>query len=531
MTTMDLLKTKKKTLSKGLDLLEVKKENLLTGYSVSRLINDAVRKGEGKLSRDGALSIETGRFTGRAPKDRYIVRDEVTENTVAFGKVNIPLSETVYHNILDKVKTYIKNKDLYLTKAKAGASLKNSISINVLTENAAQAVFSSDIFIKDKDREGYDADFTIIALPELKALGKADGINSEAFIILNFKDKLILIGGTGYCGEIKKSVFSVMNFLLPTKGVLPMHCSANMGDDGKTALFFGLSGTGKTTLSADPKRALIGDDEHGWNDSGIFNIEGGCYAKCINLDPMKEKEIYNAIRFGSIIENVVLDEQNVPDYFNGSITENTRCTYPLEFIENRVDEKVGGHPTTILFLTADASGVIPPISKLTREGAMYHFMSGYTSKLAGTETGVVTPESTFSALFGEPFMPRPIEEYADLLGKKIDAHGTEVYLINTGWIGGMYGVGERIPLRYTRLMVDAALNGALKNITFVKDEVFNLDIPTEVPGVPSELLIPMKYWKKPEDYLKVAMELAEKFKENFKRFGDVQKKILDAGPF
>lgn len=531
MTTMDYLETNQESLSKGLDLLGVKKDNLLTGYSVSRLINDAVRRGEGTLSRDGALAIETGKFTGRAPKDRYIVRDEITENSVAFGKINIPMDETVYQNILDKVKTYIKDKDLYLIKCKAGASLKNSISVDVLTENAAQAVFASDIFIKDNDRIGYDADFTVVSLPELKANGKADGLNSEAFIIISFRDKLVLIGGTKYCGEIKKSVFSVMNFLLPPKGILPMHCSANMGSDGKTALFFGLSGTGKTTLSADPKRSLIGDDEHGWNDSGIFNIEGGCYAKCINLDPLKEKEIYDSIRFGSVLENVVLDEQNVPDYFDGRLTENTRCTYPLEYIENRVDEKAGGHPSTILFLTADACGVIPPISKLSREGAMYHFMSGYTSKVAGTETGIIKPETTFSALFGEPFMPRPIEEYAHLLGEKIDAHETEVYLINTGWIGGMYGVGERIPLRYTRLMVDAALNGALKNITFVKDEIFNLDIPTEVPGVPSELLIPRKYWKVEEEYLKVSTELAEKFKENFKRFGDISKKILDAGPF
>ncbi|MGB4589166.1 MAG: phosphoenolpyruvate carboxykinase (ATP) [Clostridiaceae bacterium] len=528
---MDLLKTKEEAFSKGLDLLGVLKKNLLTGYSVSRLINDAVRKGEGTLSRDGALAIETGRFTGRAPKDRYIVRDEITENTVAFGKINIPMNEAVYQNILEKVKTYIKDKDLYLIKAKAGASVKNSISIDILTENAAQAVFACDIFIRDHERVGYDADFTVVSLPELKANGKADGLNSEAFIIINFKDKLVLIGGTKYCGEIKKSVFSLMNFLLPEEGILPMHCSANMGSDGKTALFFGLSGTGKTTLSADPKRSLIGDDEHGWNDTGVFNIEGGCYAKCINLDPLKEKEIYNSIKFGSVLENVVLDEQNVPDYFDGSLTENTRCTYPLEFIENRVDEKAGGHPSTILFLTADACGVIPPISKLTREGAMYHFMSGYTSKVAGTETGIIKPETTFSALFGEPFMPRPIEEYAHLLGEKIDAHDTEVYLINTGWIGGMYGVGERIPLKYTRLMVDATLNGALMDANFVKDEIFNLDIPVEVPGVPSELLIPRKYWKDEEEYLKVSRELAGKFKENFKRFGDTSKKILDAGPF
>lgn len=514
-----------------MDLLGLREEQLKAGYSVSRLINEAVMRGEGRLTNEGALLIETGQYTGRSPKDRFIVLDDQTKDTVAFGKTNLPISEEVYRNMLAKVKSYVEDKDLYVVKAKAGASENHAMNITVYCENAAQAVFASQIFIKDQDREGYDADFTVVALPNLKANGKEDGVNSEAFIIINFTDRVVLIGGTKYSGEIKKSIFSVMNYRLMDEGVLPMHCSANMGEDGKTALFFGLSGTGKTTLSADPKRYLIGDDEHGWSEEGIFNIEGGCYAKCIDLDPKKEKEIYEAIRFGSVLENVIVNEKGIPDYSDGSLTENTRCTYPLEYIENRVDEKKGGHPSTILFLTADAFGVVPPISKLSREGAMYHFMSGYTSKLAGTERGIVNPETTFSALFGEPFMPRKIEEYAQLLGKMIDEHDTDVYLINTGWSGGVYGVGERTPLKYTRLMVDAALNGDLEKVEFVHDEIFNLEVPVTVPGVPEELLHPRKLWKDEAEYEKTAKELAEKFKENFNRFEGAAEKIIAAGPY
>ena len=514
-----------------MDLLGLKSEQLLSGYSVCMLINEAVRRGEGRLTEDGALLIETGQYTGRSPKDRFIVKDEVTAHTVAYGKTNLPMEEEVYLRLLGKVRDYLKDRKLYQIKALAGASEKHALRINVLCEDAAQAVFSSQIFIKDQDRQGDEADFTVVALPNLKAEGKADGIHSEAFVILNFKDRLVLIGGTKYSGEIKKSIFSVMNYLLPEKDVLPMHCSANMGQEGDTALFFGLSGTGKTTLSADPKRFLIGDDEHGWSEEGIFNFEGGCYAKCINLEREKEKEIYDAIRFGSVLENVVISENGKPDYCNGTLTENTRCTYPLEFIDNRVDDKKGGHPKTILFLTADAFGVIPPISRLTKEGAMYHFMSGYTSKLAGTERGIVAPETTFSALFGEPFMPRSIEEYANLLGRMIDEHGTDVYLINTGWSGGVYGVGKRTPLKYTRLMVDAALTRELDQVEFVHDEIFNLDIPVKITGVPDEILIPRNLWSDRDEYQKTAMELSLKFKENFRRFGNASEDIVKAGPY
>lgn len=512
------------------NLYGISLNNLKEGWSVSQLINEAVKIGAGELASNGCLLIKTGQYTGRSPKDRFVVLDEVSKDTVAFGKVNVPIEEKVYENLKNKVLNHIKDKEMYLVKAKAGADDRYTMKINVFCENPAQAVFASQIFIKDQDRKGYDADFTVIAVPSLEAEGEKDGVHSEAFVIISLKDKLVLIGGTKYSGEIKKSIFSVMNYFLPEKHVLPMHCSANMGENGDTALFFGLSGTGKTTLSADRNRKLIGDDEHGWTEDGIFNFEGGCYAKTINLDPEKEYEIYNALKFGSVLENVILDEKGKPDYTNESLTENTRGTYPIEYIENAELEGKGGIPKTVVFLTADAFGVIPPISKLTKESAMYHFMSGYTSKLAGTERGIVNPETTFSALFGEPFMPRPIEEYARLLGEKIDKFGSEVYLINTGWTGGKYGVGHRIPLKYTRMMVNAALDGSLKDAKVRHDEIFNLDVPLEIEGVPSELLNPESQWQDKEDYKKTAMELSEKFKKNFNRFENVGEDIVKAGP-
>lgn len=506
------------------------RERLVVDMSVSGLINDAVRKGEGRLTEHGALLIHTGKYTGRSPKDRYIVRDEVTKDTVAFGKTNLPIGEVAYEKIKAKVMDYISDREMYLVRAKAGAAKSSSMTINVLCENAVQALFSRQIFIRDDAREGYDADFTVIAVPNLKCDAKADGIHSEACIIISFKDRLVLISGTLYSGEIKKSVFSFMNYILPEKGILPMHCSANTDEKGNTALFFGLSGTGKTTLSADPDRILIGDDEHGWSDDEVFNIEGGCYAKTINLDRGKEKEIYEAIRFGSVLENVVVDKDGVPDYTDKSLTENTRCTYPLDFIPNASITREGGIPKTIIFLTADAFGVIPPISKLSKEAAMYHFMSGYTSKLAGTERGIVNPEIAFSALFGEPFMPRRIEEYAHLLGKKIEALKTDVYLINTGWTGGVYGVGKRMPLKYTRKMVEAALDGSLKQAKFIKDRIFNIEIPDHVAGVPTELLFPESQWADKAEYQKTAAALAERFQQNFERFPEASETIRKAGP-
>lgn len=505
-------------------------DKLRENLSVSNLINEAVSRGDGVLASNGCLLIRTGQYTGRSPQDRFIVLDEVSKDTVAYGKINKPVSEETYEKLKNKVKEYVADKEMFLVKSRIGANEKNTLKINVFCESAAQAVFANQIFIKDRERKGLDADFTVVAVPHLKALGKEDGINSEAFILISLKDRLILIGGTLYSGEIKKSIFSIMNYLLPEQGILPMHCSCNMDEEGNTALFFGLSGTGKTTLSADSSRKLIGDDEHGWDDDGVFNFEGGCYAKTINLDPEKEKEIYDALKFGSILENVVIDKDGVPIYSDQKLTENTRGTYPIEYISNAELSGQGGIPRTVIFLTADAFGVIPPISKLSKEAAMYHFMSGYTSKLAGTERGIVSPQTTFSALFGEPFMPRSIETYARLMGEKIEKYSTEVYLINTGWTGGVYGTGSRIPLKYTRKMVDAALNGSIKNATFIKDEIFNLQVPTKIEGVPSDLLDPMSQWADPEEYTKTALALAEKFKENFKRFPDAGIDLVEAGP-
>ncbi|PKK39809.1 Phosphoenolpyruvate carboxykinase [ATP] [Clostridiaceae bacterium JG1575] len=512
------------------NLYGINPKRLKENYSVTQLINEAVRRGDGILADNGCLLIETGQYTGRSPKDRFVVDDEVSHDTVGWGKVNVPITQEVYAHMKAKVLDYIKDRDLYLIKSRVGANKEHTMRINVLAENATQAVFASQIFIKDREREGYEADFTVIAVPALKSTGKDEGMNSEAFVIISLKDRLVLIGGTYYSGEIKKSIFSVMNYLMPQKGILPMHCSANMSEDHKTALFFGLSGTGKTTLSADESRKLIGDDEHGWSDTGIFNFEGGCYAKTINLDPEKEKEIFGALRFGSLLENVVVDEDLHPDYYNDRLTENTRGTYPVEYIPNAELCGEGGIPQTVVFLTADAFGVIPPISRLTKEGAMYHFMSGYTSKLAGTERGITEPQTTFSALFGEPFMLRPIEEYARLLGEKIDRFNTEVYLINTGWTGGAYGVGKRMSLPLTRRMVNAAINGDLRSATYRHDDIFNLDVPEHIEGVPDAVLNPKTQWADQAAYEKTAKDLAAKFQENFHRFPEAGEDIVKAGP-
>lgn len=512
------------------NLFGVNRKKLKANLSVSELINEAVKRGDGVLAANGCLLMDSGRYTGRSPKDRFIVKDDITKDTVNWSDWNVPMKESVYKKMKRKVLDYISDREMYWVKARVGASKEHSMTINVLAENAGQALFASQIFIKDREREGEEADFTVIAVPSLKAEGTADGIRSEAFVILNLKERVILVGGTYYSGEIKKSIFSIMNYLLPEKGILPMHCSANMDAKGNTVLFFGLSGTGKTTLSADDTRILIGDDEHGWTDDGVFNFEGGCYAKLINLHPEKEKEIFNALRFGSLLENVVCDDDGTPDYYDDSRTENTRGTYPIEYISNSELSGEGGLPQTIIFLTADAFGVMPPISRLSKEGAMYHFMSGYTSKLAGTESDILEPVSTFSALFGEPFMIRPIEEYAELLGKKLDEHETEVYLINTGWIGGRYGVGDRIPLSLTRRMVTAAIRGELKAAEYRHDPIFNLEVPKSIDGIHDSLLNPKIQWDDPVDYEKTAKELAGKFRENFKRFDHADPAIVAAGP-
>lgn len=511
-------------------LYGVNRKKLRANLSIPELITEAVRREDGMLVANGCLLMDSGRYTGRSPKDRFIVKDEVTKDTVCWDNWNVPMKPAVFKKLKKKVLDHISDRDMYWVKARVGADEAHSLRINVLAENAGQALFASQIFIKDRNRESEEADFTVIAVPSLKLEGEIDGVRSEAFIILNFKERLVLVGGTYYSGEIKKSMFSVMNYLLPSKGILPMHCSANMDAQGNTVLFFGLSGTGKTTLSADSARKLIGDDEHGWSDEGVFNFEGGCYAKTINLHPEKEKEIYEALRFGSLLENVVCDEDGVPDYYDDSRTENTRGTYPIEYIPNHEPTGRGGQPKTIVFLTADAFGVLPPISKLSKEAAMYHFMSGYTSKLAGTESDITEPQTTFSALFGEPFMLLPIEKYAELLGKKMDEHDTEVFLINTGWIGGRYGVGDRIPLSLTRRMVTAALRGELKDAEYRHDAIFNLDVPKTIDGVPDALLNPKIQWEDPAEYEKTAKELANRFRENFKRFENADPQIIAAGP-
>jgi len=485
------------------------------------------------LTVDGAVRAETGKYTGRSPKDKYTVEEESTKDQIDWGKVNQPISSEVFDNLYVKVIKYLKERDeLFVFNGFAGADKDSQLSIQVINEYAWHNLFAHQLFIRPTKEElaSHVADFTVISAPNFKADPAVDGTASETFIIVSLEKKIILIGGTEYAGEMKKSIFGIMNYLLPQQGILSMHCSANVGEAGDVALFFGLSGTGKTTLSADPDRKLIGDDEHGWSDNGVFNIEGGCYAKTINLSAEKEPEIYNAIRFGSVLENVAVDpETRICDYDDGSLTENTRVAYPIQYIENIVDPSVAGHPKTIIFLTADAFGVLPPISKLTKEQAMYHFLSGFTSKLAGTERGVTEPEPVFSTCFGSPFLPLPATVYAEMLGQKIDEHGAQVYLVNTGWTGGEYGTGSRMKLSYTRTMVRAAIDGKLADVETTQDAVFGLHIPTAVEGVPSEVLNPREAWADKAAYDAKAAELAGLFNENFKKFSNVSEAITTLG--
>jgi phosphoenolpyruvate carboxykinase (ATP) len=428
---------------------------------------------------------------------------------------------------------YLKEKEIFVFDGFVGADKNYRMPIRIINEFAAQNLFAQQLFIKPKagELEGFLPGFTVIAAPGCIAYPEKDGTNSEAFIILNFEKKIVIIGGSKYCGEIKKSLFTVMNYILPLQGVMPMHCSANVGKKGDVALFFGLSGTGKTTLSADPGRRLIGDDEHGWTDAGVFNFEGGCYAKCIKLSKENEPQIWDAIRFGTVVENLVLDETTgVPNYDSELYTENTRAGYPVTYINNAVEEGTGGHPATIIFLTADATGTMPPISKLTKEEAMYHFVSGYTSKLAGTERGIVEPTATFSTCFGAPFMPMNPQVYAELLGNKIDKHKANVYLVNTGWSGGPYGVGKRMKIPYTRAMINAAIDGSLEKVSYEIDPIFKVSIPKECPSVPAEVLNPRNVWADKAEYEKMATKLAKDFMENIKKFKGMSEAIVNAGP-
>ena len=502
--------------------------------SAARLVEHALARGEGRLSADGALVFETGAYTGRSPKDKFIVRGPSTADQVDWGSVNQPFEPAAAEALRHRVEAHLAGRETFAVDAHAGADPAHRLPIRVVAERAYHALFARQLFRQPSAAELADhrPEFTVLAAPDFRAVPGRDGTRSEVFIILDFDARVALIGGTLYAGEIKKSIFSVMNTILPRKAVLPMHCSANVGPGGDVALFFGLSGTGKTTLSADPSRGLIGDDEHGWAEAGVFNVEGGCYAKCIGLTRDREPEIHAAIRFGTVLENVEIDPATrVPDYASARLTENTRAAYPLEFIPNHVPSGRAGHPSKIIFLTCDAFGVLPPLSRLGPEAAMYHFLSGYTAKVAGTERDLgVGPEATFSTCFGAPFMTLPPARYASLLGEKLRAHRPEVWLLNTGWTGGPAGVGRRIDLAHTRSMVDAILGSSLADAPIARDPVFNLDALRACPGVPAEVFDPRSSWADPSAFDARAADLASRFRANFARFAGVDPSIAAAGP-
>lgn len=501
--------------------------------SPENLVQLAVEKNEGIVTSTNSLAVKTGKYTGRSPDDRFIVYDDLTHDSVDWGKINHQFPVGKFDKIFEKMKKFVSGKELFVFDGFVGADPQNRIAIRVINDHSWQSLFARQLFVRpsSSELESHEPEFTMMCINDFEAIPEVDGTNSNVFILIDLSRKIVLIGGTSYAGEMKKSMFSVMNFLLPSREVFPMHCSANIGKDGDTALFFGLSGTGKTTLSADPNRMLIGDDEHGWSDNGAFNFEGGCYAKCINLNQEAEPQIWNAIKSGAVLENVVIDKNSLkPDFDDNSLTENTRAAYPLDYIPGAIIPSIGGHPKVIIFLTADALGVLPPVSRLTKQGAMYHFMSGYTSKLAGTERGIKEPKAVFSECFAAPFMPRPASVYAKMLGEKINSHKAVVYLINTGWSGGAYGVGKRIKIQYSRAMVTAALTGALDIVKYRHDDLFNLDIPTECPNVPSEILDPKNTWIDKDSYDMSAKKLAQMFVENFAKFKDVPDEIRNAGP-
>jgi phosphoenolpyruvate carboxykinase (ATP) len=501
--------------------------------SVPQMVAVSLARGESKLAANGALVAYTGARTGRSPKDKFIIHDDRTRDRVNWGKVNQPFDAAKFDALLERVLAHLAGRDLYVQDLFAGADTKYRLPVQFISEYTWHALFVHQLFLRPTPDElaKHAPEFTVIAAPEFEAVPERDGTRSSTFILVDFTRKIILIGGTKYAGEMKKCIFGVLNFLLPERDVLPMHCSANVGEDGVSALFFGLSGTGKTTLSADPHRKLIGDDEHGWSPTGVFNFEGGCYAKCVDLSEEKEPQIYHAIRFGSVLENVVLDPATCePDYRDIRFTENTRAAYPIDFIENALLPSVGGHPKNVLFLTADAFGVLPPISRLSPEQAMYHFLSGYTAKLAGTEAGLGSePVPDFSTCFGAPFMPLPPNTYAQMLGSRLREHGAQCWLVNTGWTGGAFGVGSRMSLPHTRAMVHAVLDGRLAKVQFVTEPSFGFCIPTSCPDVPPEVLNPREVWKDKTAYDQQAAMLAGKFRENFARF-DVPEEIRNAGP-
>lgn len=505
-------------------------------YGTPALYEQVVRRREGLLAHLGPIVVRTGYHTGRSPNDKFIVKEPTSEKNIWWGKVNKSINDEQFNRLYAKMMAYIQGKDLYVEDCYVCADERFRVPIRVITEDAWHNLFARNMFRRYNDLtelEKHIPQFTVIQMPDFHANPEMDGTNSEVFIVINFAKKVVLIGGTSYAGEIKKSIFTILNYLMPLKNVMSMHCSANVGDRGDVALFFGLSGTGKTTLSADPNRRLIGDDEHGWSEDGVFNYEGGCYAKVIRLSEEAEPEIFETTRrFGTILENVQIDAQSRRiDLNDDTFTENTRAAYPITHIKNIVPEGVAGHPENIVMLTADAFGVLPPISKLTTEQAMYHFISGYTAKVAGTEKGVTEPKATFSTCFGAPFMVWHPTVYAKMLGEKIKKHKVKCWLVNTGWTGGPYGVGSRMKIQYTRVMLNAALTGKLDKVETENEPFFNLEIPKSCEAVPSEVLNPRNTWHNKESYDEMAKMLAGMFIKNFKEYeAETAKEIIAAGP-
>jgi len=501
------------------------------------LYEEAIFRNEGRVTRLGPFVVNTGKHTARAASDKFVVREDSTEEHIWWGEYNRPYNREKFNELFNRVQGFLQGRDLFVQDCYAGADQEYQLPIRIITEYAWHSMFARNMFLLPKSQEEYRRhvpEFTVICTPSFKAIPNIDDTSSNTAIVLNFEQKLCIIGNTGYGGEIKKSIFTIMNYILPLQGVMTMHCSANIGTEDDVALFFGLSGTGKTTLSADPTRGLIGDDEHGWSDEGVFNFEGGCYAKVIALSPSAEPQIYACTyKFGTLLENVIYDPvTRIIDLDDDTFTENTRASYPLEFIENAIPEKRGGHPQNIILLTCDASGVLPPIARLSPNQALYHFISGYTSKVGGTEIGLgEEPEITFSTCFGAPFMVHPPAYYADLLKRKIQRYNVNCWLLNTGWVGGPYGVGKRISIRYTRAMLNAALQGDLNDVEYSTDPIFGFDVPKQCPEVPGDVLDPASSWPSQEAYMKKYQSLASRFIDNFKKYEvDCPREVIESGP-
>jgi phosphoenolpyruvate carboxykinase (ATP) len=516
--------------------IEKQAQKVYWNLTNEELTQQTLNLNQGQLNDLGALCVETGKFTGRSPKDKFIVKDNLTSQSIDWGEVNIPISHEIFDNLFQKMTSFLAEKNIWARKCHAGADPRYKINVTVINTLPWANLFCNNLFITPNTEElaNFEHEWLILQIPEFEANPTIDGTRSSNFTMVNFSKKVILIGGSAYTGEMKKGIFSVLNFILPHEhGVLPMHCSANEGKDGDVSLFFGLSGTGKTTLSADANRSLIGDDEHGWADNSVFNFEGGCYAKVVDLSAEKEPEIYGAIKAGALLENVsFFENSNVVDFTNTKLTENTRVAYPIDYIPNAKQPSLGAIPKNIFFLTCDAFGILPPISKLTKAQAMYHFISGYTAKVAGTEVGITEPQTTFSACFGRVFLPLHPTQYAELLGKKLEQHPqVNVWLINTGWTGGKYGVGKRMNLKYTRAMINAAVRGDLDSVEYVPHVIFGLLKPQSCPDVPPEVLNPRTTWTDAEAYDKQALALANLFVNNFKQYEDqASEEILSAAP-